>query len=60
VCCQCGSVGKLDGRTHRCEECGQDRDRDHNGAHNLARATLYYIEHDEWPPELTRPQNQNQ
>jgi len=59
VCCQCGSVGKLGGGMHRCEECGQDRDRDHNGSHKLARVILNYIQRDEWRPELN-PQDQNQ
>ncbi|KAK3828153.1 MAG: hypothetical protein J3Q66DRAFT_8838 [Benniella sp.] len=54
VCCRCKQVGTLDGRALKCE-CSE-KDRDHNAAHNIARATVHLIQHNEWPPELTRTQ----
>ncbi|KAF9939674.1 hypothetical protein BGZ65_009814 [Modicella reniformis] len=60
TCCQCKVEGVLDGRAIKCKKCGQERDRDHNGAHNIARATHHWIEHQAWPEELTRPQLQVQ
>ena len=60
TCCQCKVEGVLDGRAIKCKQCDQERDRDHNGAHNIARATHHWIEHQAWPEELTRPQLQVQ
>jgi transposase len=54
TCCQCGAVGQLDSRSFKCENCGQERDRDHNGASNIARAALELIKGAQWPKELTR------
>ncbi|KAF9349653.1 hypothetical protein BGX34_001675 [Mortierella sp. NVP85] len=54
TCCQCGTVGQLDCRSIKCGNCHQERDRDHNGASNIARAALELIKGAPWPKELTR------
>ncbi|KAG0324181.1 hypothetical protein BGZ99_002144, partial [Dissophora globulifera] len=54
VCCQCQTVGVLVNRAIQCPGCNQARDRDHNGATNLALATLSLLRGDGWPIALQR------
>ena len=54
VCCQCKTQGEMVGRAIQCPGCNQERDRDHNGATNLARAARSLIDGQGWPVELDR------
>jgi hypothetical protein len=48
------AVGMLVSRAIDCPGCGQTRDRDHNGATNLALATLSLTRGEGWPLALQR------
>ncbi|KAG9071833.1 hypothetical protein KI688_006049 [Linnemannia hyalina] len=39
--------------------CGQERDRDHNAAHNIAQATLQWMRTQTWPSILSRESQQD-
>ncbi|OAQ28278.1 hypothetical protein K457DRAFT_20461 [Linnemannia elongata AG-77] len=58
-CCQCHTKSEdhvtMDRRSIQCTQCNRARDRDHNGAHNMARAALQWMTDFSWPQELCRP-----
>ena len=39
-------------RAIQCPGCNQERDRDHNGATNMALAALCLLNNEAWPVEL--------
>ncbi|KAH7047301.1 hypothetical protein BKA57DRAFT_515127 [Linnemannia elongata] len=45
----------MDRRSIQCTQCNRARDRDHNEAHNMARAALQWMTDFSWPQELCRP-----
>ncbi|KAF9146337.1 hypothetical protein BGX30_001351 [Mortierella sp. GBA39] len=58
-CCQCHTKSEdhitMDRRSIQCTQYNRARDRDHNGAHNMARAALQWMTVFSWPQELCRP-----
>jgi hypothetical protein len=52
------SVLSLDRRIVRCVRCGQEQDRDHNEAHNIAQATLQWTSTHTWLSILPRESQQ--
>ncbi|KAG9070710.1 hypothetical protein KI688_008249 [Linnemannia hyalina] len=58
-CCQCHTKSEdhitMERRSIQCTQCNRVRDRDHNGAHNMARAALKWMTVFSWPQELCRP-----
>lgn len=59
TCCHCMELATLSRRAVSCDRCGQERDRDHNAAHNIAQSTLQWMRTQTWPFILSRESQQD-